>query len=595
MPALRWLPALTFVAVTVWIAHASLSSPAAPSDRGGHAREAPQKVAPADVTLQLTATCDAGSNEPTAVTVALSVPLDGRPVFQLDDEVFGVPGMASLVLHASAVDQRGVLPLVRRLASSPRGGRALELVASRTVAGTVTLRYLARSVPVAGVGALHGLRHDATGIGGLGAYFVMLPASQRVHRIHVEWTRPACATTSGSGTISLAAGAPATDITGPLDRLRTAVYFFGRPRVVTIDDGAVHMCTAWFGDPSLDVAAAAAWAARAFAAERRLFGDDAPIDYAVFVRVLPALGAHSSGVAQPASLLLAIGPHARFGPRTRTNIAHEMLHHWLGQRVQLSGPDGPAYWFSEGFTVHYANIVLLHAGLISPDEFLAELNLTARRHFASAYSMATNREISHGFFKNHALSLVPYTRGALYAAEVDAAIRRASHGARSLDDVMRELDRAARSTADGPSLKTFRAMIDRALGPPGVERFDAVILRGARPEPPTDAFGPCFAREPRTIAAFELGFDEPRSLVAPRAIRGLVAGSSAARAGLVEGDPLESIEAVALDPESLAVVTVHRGGRRIVVRYLPARAGSRRDGFQWARVPGTADPQCGAW
>jgi hypothetical protein len=53
------------------------------------------------------------------------------------------------ISRAAAVDQVGPLPLVRRVVASPGGGRVLELAASRTAVGTVTLRYHVRSIAAA--------------------------------------------------------------------------------------------------------------------------------------------------------------------------------------------------------------------------------------------------------------------------------------------------------------------------------------------------------------------------------------------------------------------------------------------------------------
>src|SRR5688572_30303134 len=195
------------------------------------------------------------------------------------------------------------------------------------------------------------------------------------------------------------------------------------------------------------------------------------------------MGERSNGMGQPRSCLVAIGPETPFGPRLRINLAHEMLHRWLGLGLRLSGPEGSNFWFTEGFTVHYTATILLRAGLITSDEFLAELDTIATRHFANPRRGAGNDEIQRDFFTDDALSIVPYTRGALYAVEVDAAIRRASAGARSLDDVVRELFRAA-STAPHHELPpaSFRDTILRELGPEGAARFDAVVLRGADPD-----------------------------------------------------------------------------------------------------------------
>jgi hypothetical protein len=572
-----------------------LAPPAGPAGPTGPiASPAPGAAAPFTATLRLAAWCDPGATEPSALDVALSLATGGTPSFRLDDNVYGTAGMAQLISAAEASDERGPLPLVRRVATDPDGGSFLELTAGRPAAGVVTLRYRARALPIADRGARHGLRHDATGIGGLGAYFLVLPASRRIHHIRIAWAPSPCMPDAQA--LSSFGDGPDAETTGELTTLRMASYFTGRPRTHASDDGALHVRSAWFGAPAFDVAAAAAWAARAFAAERAFFADDDPAPYHVFVRVLPAMAERSNGMGQPSSLLLAIGPKTTFGPRLRANLAHEMLHRWLGLRIRLAGPEGSALWLTEGFTVHYANVLLLRAGLISPDEFLSELDGAVTRQLANDRAAASNDEIRRGFFDDDALAVVPYTRGSLYAAELDAAIRRASHGARSLDTVVRELDRAARSAPVGDAglrelpPSTLREIVQRELGLPGVARFDAVIARGAQPDPPSDAFGPCFQRVPYAVARYQLGFDDRRSQVEPKAIRQLVPGSAAAKAGLREGDVLVSIEASLLFPDKEATVTVTRRGTPVVVRYLPA--GPTRAGFRWVRVPGVPDDRC---
>src|SRR4051812_22105554 len=66
----------------------AVGAPAAPLPVAGPAgaRSAPQ--APVDATLQLAAVCDPGAGEPSAIAVELTLPLTGRPVFRLDDDVY---------------------------------------------------------------------------------------------------------------------------------------------------------------------------------------------------------------------------------------------------------------------------------------------------------------------------------------------------------------------------------------------------------------------------------------------------------------------------------------------------------------------------
>jgi hypothetical protein len=463
------------------------------------AAPAPAPTSPVDVSLVLAAACDPASSAPSSLAVTLSVPAARRPVFHLDDEVMGTSGMANLIVDATADDERGPLPLVRRV----RHG-VLELAAARDSIGPVRLRYLARGVSLAHDGAREGLRYDTTGVGGLGQHFLVLPASRQRYRMRVAWSTPTCPATADGEGMSSFGGADPSDAVGQLDALRTAVYYWGRPQRTTTDDATVHLRTAWFGEPALDVPAAGAWAARMFAAERAFFADDDPAPFSIFVRVLQSHADRANGVAQDTSMLSTIGPGTTLSRRLQINIAHEMLHRWLGLRLRLRGAEGSAYWFTEGFTVHYSNRIAFRAGLIGIDDFLESINDIATRHFENKRAGATNAEIRRDFYRDPAVSIVPYTRGALYAAELDAALRRASDGKRTLDDVLRELYRDARTRTDGAGLPpdAIRTLVAAELGRDGVERYQAVIVRGADPDPPSDAYGPCFARTPREPKGF---------------------------------------------------------------------------------------------
>lgn len=477
------------------------------------AARADASAPPPEVTLVLAATCEDGADVPSGLAVSLSVPLTGRPVFRIDDEVMGSAGTAGLISDATAEDRRGVLPLIRRVRN-----RILELAPGRDVVGTITLRYHVRSIATGDEGPREGLRHDATGIGGHGRHFLVLPESRRRFRMRVDWAAAQCtastqgtgATSAGSATPSRATGSSSfgdgavADLVGELVELREGAYFYGRPQRIAVDDGSLHLRTAWFGEPAFDVGAAAAWAARVLVAHRAFFADDDPGLYAMFVRVIAAQDDRANGIGHPRAFLSAIGPRTPFGRRLKVNIAHEMLHRWLGLRLRLRGPEGTNYWFSEGFTVHYANVIAFRAGLFSVDEFLDVLNDIATRHFDNKHAAASNDEIRRGFYRDPALSIVPYTRGALYAAELDAALRTASHGKRTLDVLLRELYQAARAPAgrDGLPADAVRKLVVRELGRAGAERYDAVIVRGGQPQPSVDAYGPCFARTPRKPGGF---------------------------------------------------------------------------------------------
>jgi len=458
--------------------------------------DAPAAVEPADGALTLTAICAAGETAPSRIGVELVLPLRGRPVFRIDDSADGDAGIVATLSDLALSDAGGAVPFGRRMS-----GEALEVVPRRAVRGPVTLSYRASSLPLADHGSWWGVRHDDVSIGGAGRHFLIVPDDVAPHRVRVTWQPPACAK-AGKGYSSFPGDVAVVD---SVQELLYASYFWGKGRGARATAGGGEVLGVWFGDIALDVAAATSYAAEVYAAERAFFGDADASPYTVFARVIPEQHDHSNGIGQPHSFLLAIGPTLPWAAHLRTNIAHEMFHRWFGMRTSIGEGLDNAWWFSEGFTVYYANVIPFRHHLIGPDEFVANLNVATTKHFANKYRHATNAAIRAGFASNADLQRVPYSRGALYAAELDAAIRAASRGKRSLDDLVVGLYRAGEPTHWKAPLKpaAFTTALERELGAAAVARFHAVIEDGATPNPPTGAYGPCFTRHELAGGAFE--------------------------------------------------------------------------------------------
>jgi predicted metalloprotease with PDZ domain len=309
-----------------------------------------------------------------------------------------------------------------------------------------------------------------------------------------------------------------------------------------------------------------------------------------------------TGGGNPQGYSSVVGPDAPWDFRMRNHIAHELIHHWIGVGLWIKDERKVSgYWFTEGFTTHYARAVPLRIGLITPAEFLDDLNRDAASYYGSPHRAASNATIEVAMDKvvDRLIGLVPYWKGAFYAAELDSAIRAASKGARSLDTVMNELRRRAKEAprnaagyAELPE-SVVRELVVAELGEAGAARFDAVVRSGALAAPPGDAYGPCFDRRPKRYPELELGFDTAASDREPRSVRGLVPGSAAARAGLAEGDAIVTMARPPTDPAKEMTLTIKkRDGQSKEVRYRPAHATKTVEGFEWLRVPGVPDERC---
>lgn len=444
----------------------------------------------------------------------------------------------------------------------------------REVSGEVRVRYRApvtNALPARGAAPPYDLRTEGGGVSGAGGAFLALPADGRDYGITLNWDVSALgahASASGSfgdGDVVLPAGSVsrlnrAFFMAGPLNRYQPAGEEGGR------------FAAAWLGDPPFDADELMGWTARLHAWMDDFFpaGDDAP--YRVFLRHNPVNA--GGGIAMINSFLVTFNDATR-ADSLKSTLAHEMVHTWAGG---LEGPDNA--WFSEGVAVHYQRLLPWRAGMIGAEAFLDDLNSTAARYFTNALIDTPNGEIAARFWEDTRIRVLPYDRGAMYLAVLDALIRERPGGARSVDDLVFETILArheGRAMDEAGWVELLRA----ELGEEGVSLHGA-MMAGAVMTPPSDAFGPCFERVEHDFRRFDLGF-EPASLNAsPRIIRGLDPASEAYRAGLREGDevlvpvPQDSIQA---DQYATLTLQVRRGDARHAITFLPR--GETVPAWQW--------------
>jgi len=135
--------------------------------------------------------------------------------------------------------------------------------------------------------------------------------------------------------------------------------------------------------------------------------------------------------------------------------SHEFFHAWNVKRLRPIelGPfdyENEVYtkglWFAEGVTEYYGNLLVRRAGLATRDEYLEQLSgdiaalQTTPGRLAQSLEMASY-DAWIRFYRpdeNSAnTSISYYTKGALVGLLLDARIRRATAGSRTLDDLMR--------------------------------------------------------------------------------------------------------------------------------------------------------------
>lgn len=137
--------------------------------------------------------------------------------------------------------------------------------------------------------------------------------------------------------------------------------------------------------------------------------------------------------------------------------SHEFFHTWNIRRLRpksLVKYDyenevyTPSLWVAEGITSYYEDLLLVRAGLMPEDEFLAGLGGSVSQVQRSKGSKVQSlRDSSHDawikFYRPESNSsdttVSYYTKGSVVAFLLDAQIRKESNGVHSLDDVLRKL------------------------------------------------------------------------------------------------------------------------------------------------------------
>ncbi|MBN1223768.1 MAG: peptidase M61, partial [Candidatus Aminicenantes bacterium] len=430
------------------------------------------------------------------------------------------------------------------------------------------------------------LRVNSGGISGAGYGFLALPDQEGQFNVHLHWDLGQMEPGS-TGWTSLGEGDVETVC--PIERVFSSYFMAGRLGRYPEKGDINGFSSAWLGTPPFDAQEVMAWSAKSFTSSKSFFRDTSKDPYRFFMRVGPDNnGVGGAGLYN--SFMLFVPVEAELTEGARGTIAHEMIHKWVGG---IKGSPGETFWFSEGLTVHYTRLLTFRAGLFSADEFLEDANGTAARYFTNPLRNLPNDEIEKNFWQDRNAQVIPYDRGSLYLAHVDAKIRAASKGKRSLDDVtLTMFDR--RRNGEETTKEMWLELLEKELGPSALAEFDAVIIRGEDFVPDSGAFGPCFERIAAKLRVLELGFDQRKSLyTSDKRLTGLVKGSAAERAGLRNGDQvLNKIDHRALrnDENLLLKLKVRRGDETLEIEYLPR--GESVDGYKWVRIPGVPDADC---
>jgi predicted metalloprotease with PDZ domain len=234
--------------------------------------------------------------------------------------------------------------------------------------------------------------------------------------------------------------------------------------------------------------------------------------------------------------------------------AHEFFHLWNVKRIRPSSLEPVDYakelytralWFAEGVTSTYASYTLVRSGIWSKERFyeelggaITELEERPANRWQSAEQSSLDAWLEkYPLYNQPEFSVSYYTKGQVLGDLLDILIRDRTDNAKSLDDVLRALNKDFAKQG-----KFYRDSLDVRLTAEKVaggsfEEFFQKYVAGTEPFPYRQVLG-LAGLDVRTVERRRatLGFTAERDASGALVVRDVDAEGPAAKAGLRVGD-----------------------------------------------------------
>ena len=409
------------------------------------------------------------------IEVSAAVPTDRRPEVELMMAVW-TPGSYLVREYERNVEA---------VTAAGPDGRALAVVKSdknrwRVTtggAGTVTVKYrvYAREMSV----RTNWVEAGFALVNGAPTFLTLADRTPRAHELIIA---PAAGWATSMTALPEMSGGPHRYRAPDFDTLADSPIVIGNPAVYEFTvDGKKHYLVNE-GEGGVFDGARAVKDVEAFVREYRRMWGFLPYEKYLFLNLLTESG---GGIEHKNSTVLM---GSRWTTRTRRSYAgwlglasHEYFHAWNVKRlrpVELGPFDyenevhTKSLWIAEGVTEYYADITLHRAGLITRDELLdslsdliEELQTTPGRLVQSAEMASYDAWIKYYRPDENSINTAVsyYTKGAIVGLLLDARVRKATNGAKSLDDVMKAAYEKY-SGMRGYTADEFRAVAEQVAG-----------------------------------------------------------------------------------------------------------------------------------
>ena len=232
-------------------------------------------------------------------------------------------------------------------------------------------------------------------------------------------------------------------------------------------------------------------------------------------------------------------------------LSHEHFHTWNGHKILTKEPEKLVYWFSEGFTEYYAQLLLLRADNTTIEEFVESYNNMLYKLYTSPVKNEPNERILKDMRNNYDIEKLPYFRGEVLAHNWDTQIKLATNGKHSLDDLMFDILREAVEKGEASCAELINRLSKKYLLTGLEEEIEKHVNAGQTIIPHEKALGPCCTLEWQKMKNATLG-GKPKIENGKHLVDSLDPTGAAYKAGLRNGQIiLESNIPFVLKPDFL--------------------------------------------
>ena len=422
--------------------------------------------------------------------VSAVVPTDRRPEVELMMAVW-TPGSYLIREYSRNVESVTATGSGGPLTIEKSDKNRWRVTTGRAPSVTVKYRVYAREMSV----RTNWVEADFAMINGAPTFLTLVGGAERPHEIVIA---PARGWRTSMTSLAAMPGGSHRYRAVDYDELVDSPILIGNPAVYefTVDDRKHSLVN--IGEAGVFDGAKAAKDLEAVVREQRRFWGSLPYDRYLVVNVLAAVPGQiaGGGLEHRNSTLLIAG---RWATRTRQSYlawlevaSHEIFHAWNGKRlrpVELGPFDYEnenvtrSLWLVEGVTDYYGELLVHRAGLSTQVEYLdalsnkvEEIQTTPGRAVQSAELASQDAWIKYYRPDENSpnSSVSYYSKGAVLGFVLDAKIRKATAGAKSLDDVMRAAYQKF-SGSRGYTPDDFRAVAEQVAGISLASFWDSAI------------------------------------------------------------------------------------------------------------------------